>query len=154
VINLAREYDDQYLMIETRPGDGTGGEHLEQEEDLDDLVRDVTDFAGRIGQTLQSWRRDLSDVAQDGQRAVLWGGGSKAVAFLTTLGIRNEISYAVDINPYKHGTYLAGTGQEIVAPGFLREYQPDRVIIMNPIYSEEIRQDLLEMGLAPELITV
>jgi SAM-dependent methyltransferase len=154
VINLAREYDDQYLMIETRPGDGTGGELLEQEKDLDDLVRDVTDFAGSIGQTLESWRRDLSDVARDGRRTVLWGGGSKAVAFLTTLDIRDEISYAVDINPYKHGTYLAGTGQEIVAPGFLREYQPDRVIIMNPIYLEEIRQDLLGMGLAPELVTV
>ncbi len=82
----------------------------------------------------------------------LWRSGSKSVAFLTTLNIHNEIRYVIDINPYKHGTYVAGTGQKIVAPDFLKEYKPDTVIVMNPIYHEEIRQDLNSMGLTPELI--
>jgi SAM-dependent methyltransferase len=154
VINLAREYDDQYLMIETRPGDRSGSQGPEQEDDLEGLARDVTRFAESIRPELQSRRRDLVGTTLDGQRTVLWGGGSKAVAFLTTLGIEDEVLYAVDINPHKQGTYLAGTGQEIVAPGFLLEYQPDRVIVMNSIYLEEIRRDLLGMGLTPELVTV
>ncbi len=58
------------------------------------------------------------------QKVVLWGGGSKGVAFLTTLNITDQIKYAVDINPYKHGTFLAGTGQEIVSPEFLKDYNP------------------------------
>jgi hypothetical protein len=93
-------------------------------------------------------------MRQKGQRAVLWGGGSKGVTFLTTLGVQDEIEYVVDINPYKHGTYMAGGGQEIVAPDFLRAYNPDLVIIMNPIYREEIRQDISRMGLNPKLLTV
>jgi hypothetical protein len=76
------------------------------------------------------------------------------VAFLTTLRIQDEIEYAVDINPYKHGTYMAGTGQQIVAPEFLREYRPDVVIVMNPIYCNEIRRDLNRMGVTAELMAV
>ena len=44
-----------------------------------------------------------ASAAGAGQQTVLWGGGSKAVAFLTTLGIGDEIAYAVDINPQALG---------------------------------------------------
>jgi SAM-dependent methyltransferase len=154
VMNLAREYDDQYLMIETRPGDGEGGAFLEQENDLEDLTRDVAYFSENYPHELDAWRRDLQSIRQTGRRAVIWGAGSKGVAFLTTLHIQDEIEYAVDINLYKHGTYMAGTGQEIVAPGFLREYRPDVVIVMNPIYCGEIQQDLDRIGVAAELMPV
>jgi hypothetical protein len=92
-------------------------------------------------------------MKRDGRRVVLWGGGSKAVAFLTTLGVQDEIEYAVDINPYKHGTFLAGGGQKIVAPCFLQEYKPDTIVIMNPIYRDEIQLTLAAMGLYPEIKT-
>jgi len=85
---------------------------------------------------------------------VLWGGGSKAVAFLTTLAVFQQIEYVVDINPYKHGTFLAGTGQEVVPPAFLREYQPAAVVAMNPVYRGEIEQILTTMGIAAELMAV
>jgi SAM-dependent methyltransferase len=154
VIHLAREYDDQYLMIETRPGDGQGGVNMELEDDLEALGRDVAFFATEHQIRLAAWKRDLQDMACNGGRAVVWGGSSKAVAFLTTLDIRDEVSLVVDINPYKHGTYIAGTGQEIVAPGLLKEYRPDVVIVMNAIYREEIWLELKGMGLAPELILI
>jgi hypothetical protein len=88
----------------------------------------------------------------DGLSFGVWG--SKGVAFLATLNIQDEIEYAVDINPYKQGTYIAGTGQEIVAPKFLRGYRPDVVIVMNPIYCNEIQQDLDRMGVTAELVPV
>jgi SAM-dependent methyltransferase len=154
VMNLAREYDGQYLMIEARPGDGTGGTGVEQADDLEDLTRDVEFFAANHQLKLQTWRSDIQGFTQDGRRVVLWGGGSKAVAFLTTLNLGDEIRFAVDINPYKHGTYLAGAGQEVVAPDFLKDYQPAVVVVMNPIYRDEIGQDLKSMGLTPELIAI
>jgi hypothetical protein len=49
---------------------------------------------------------------------------------------------------------MAGTGQEIVAPEFLRTYQPDAVIIMNPVYRDEISRDLSAMGLLPDIYTM
>jgi hypothetical protein len=76
------------------------------------------------------------------------------VAFLTTLGSRGEIDYVVDINPLKHGTYLAGTGQQVVAPAFLKDYGPDLVIVMNPVYCDEIQKELTGMGLAAEIMAL
>jgi hypothetical protein len=139
-------------MIEARAGAGEGRVFLEQEEDVQGLARDVAYFAENYPRRLDAWRRDLQQIKQSGQRAVIWGAGSKGVAFLTTLNIQDEIEYAVDINPRKHGTYIAGTGQEIVAPHFLPEYKPDVVIVMNPVYCDEIRQDLNGMGITAELM--
>ena len=57
-------------------------------------------------------------------------------------GLRKEVECVVDINPNKHHKYQAGTGHEIVPPGVLKHYQPDVVLVMNPVYSEEIKADL------------
>ncbi len=154
VMDLWRAYGDQYLMIEARSSYGETAAPLDQEDDLEQLVGHVEHFSENHKQKLDTWRHYLQDIQRMGRRAVLWGGGSKAVAFLTTLNLQAEIEYVVDINPHKHGTYVAGAGQEIVAPGFLRQYQPDVVIVMNPIYLEEIEHQLQQMGLAPELTTV
>ena len=89
-----------------------------------------------------------------GRRTVLWGSGSKAVSFLTTFRIRDGIDYVVDINPYRQGAFMPGTGQEIVAPDFLMKYRPEIVIIMNSVYREEIGRDLTRMGLSPEVLTL
>jgi hypothetical protein len=78
---------------------------------------------------------------------VLWSALSKAVSFLTTLKVGDAIEYAVDINPHRQGRFLPSTGQQIVAPAFLTEYRPDLVILMNPIYTDEVRRDLDTAGL-------
>ena len=62
--------------------------------------------------------------------------------------------YAVDVNPRRNGTYIAGTGQQIVTPDFLAGYRPDVVVVMSPVYRDEIRADLGGLGLAPELVMV
>ena len=74
---------------------------------------------------------------------------------MTTLDIREGIEYVVDINPRRNGTFIAGTGQQIVAPGFLAQYRPDAVIVMSPIYMPEITAQLDKMGVRPQrLLTV
>ncbi len=154
VIDLWKDYDEQYLMIAVGVGNGQGGSILTQEDDLEDLSRDVTYFAGNFPYKLEAWQRNLEEIRQNGRRAVIWGAGSKGVAFLTTLKIKDEIEYAVDINPNKHGAYMAGTGQKIVAPEFLQQYRPDVVIVMNPIYCNEIQRDLNQMKVIAKLMSV
>jgi hypothetical protein len=68
--------------------------------------------------------------------------------------VGSEIEYVVDINPHKQEKHLAGTGHRIVSPTFLKEHAPDLVIVMNPIYQEEIRGDLAAMGLSPEVMAL
>ena len=49
---------------------------------------------------------------------------------------------------------MAGTGHRIVQPDALVDIRPDVVVVMNPIYREEIAATLEGLGLHPELITV
>ena len=157
VLNLASEYDDQYIMVEARPlpQDKQHQEPTAKTKALiADLKADVAYFKAQYPLRRQNWLTKLAEIRANGQKAVIWGGGSKGVAFLTGLGVQNEIGYAVDINPLKHGTFMAGTGHEIVGPEFLRSYQPDVVIVMNPIYCAEIQRDLERLGLSAEMLTV
>ena len=154
VLDLAKDFDDQYLLIEARPADGAEGRVFECENDMEELAHDVKQFEASAPQHLQDWKRKLGQVAERGQRTVLWGAGSKAVSFCTTLGVNGEIEYLVDVNPHKHGKFLPGTGHQVVSPQFLKDYRPDVVIAMNPIYCDEIRRDLEQMGVMAELIAI
>ena len=86
------------------------------------------------------------------KKAIVWGSGSKCVGFMTTLGVKDEIQYIVDINPRRHGKFIPGAGKQIVAPEFLKQYRPDTVIVMNPIYCNEIKKMMDDMRLTAEFI--
>jgi SAM-dependent methyltransferase len=154
VLHLAKVFDGQYLSIEARASGGAPAERFPEEEDRESLARSVQRFTKEVPAMLDRWRERLAGPTKEGERAVLWGAGSKAVGFLTTLGIVDEIEYVVDINPNKQGMFLAGTGQQIIAPEFLRDYQADLVIVMNPIYVDEIRAQTGEMGSNPEMVAL
>lgn len=156
VKDLWTAYDDQYLMIEARPAVASPTSQLLSDEEAPAETLGMVDyFVEHYESKRADWLDKLIRMKGNGKKIVLWGGGSKGVAFLTTLGqTLDDISYAVDINPIKTGTYMAGTGQEIVAPSFLKEYKPDVVIIMNPVYLDEITRDLSDMGLAPDIYTL
>ena len=155
VLDVFTGYDDQYLMIEARPAAEIDARRKEENSaGVDETLQEVTYFSETIAQRLHAWRELLRDLHAKNQKAVIWGSGSKGVAFLTTLNISTEIGYAVDINPHKHGTFMAGSGHEIVAPDFLRDYRPDVVIVMNPVYRDEIQEDLNWLGVAAKLVLV
>jgi nucleoside-diphosphate-sugar epimerase/SAM-dependent methyltransferase len=153
VVDLWTDYGDQYALIGARPGPGAGAP-LPVEETPEELGRKVDAFAARVEADRARWSEWLARQRAAGRRVVLWGGGSKGVAFLTTLDVRDGIECVVDVNRKRNGTYIAGTGQQIVAPELLRDYRPDVVLVMSPIYRDEIAADLAALGLAPRLVMV
>jgi hypothetical protein len=93
------------------------------------------------------------DAAQaSGKRVALWGSGSKAVAFLTTLGVGDAVEMVTDINPNRHNHFMPVTGQRIVGPEELGSLKPDIVIVMNRIYRDEIAKALSAVNLSPQLL--
>lgn len=151
VLRSWKEYDGQYLMLEAAPADEVVPERAGDEVDLARTRAQVERFAAGIPDQLGALRAEIDGWRRDGRKVVLWGSGSKATGYLTTLGVREEIAAVVDINPHRHGKFVAGTGHEIIAPDRLVELRPDVVVIMNPVYQEEIGADLQRMGLAPQL---
>lgn len=120
----------------------------------DSFASSISSFPSAFMEKRKYWRGRMADNRRRGRKAVIWGSGSKGVAFLTTLGLGEEIACAVDINPYRQGYFMPGTGHRIVGPEQLREVRPDEVIVMNPIYRAEIGDQLRGLGLEPELLTV
>jgi Methyltransferase domain/C-methyltransferase C-terminal domain len=152
VMSLGSTYSDQYLTLEARPAQFSSSTLMPNEEKLEDLCAMVGQFSSLIQSQIELWRRFCRLSRQQGLRTILWGSGSKAVAFLGTIAVQDSIEYVVDINPHRQGTFMAGSGQEIVAPEFLGGYRPDIVIAINPVYQQEIRDRLDGMGLAPVLV--
>jgi SAM-dependent methyltransferase len=153
VLNVWNDYGGQYLMIEARPGTASGAAPGEPTH-LSELTQQVDRFASEVESVRQKWASYLRAMKENQRTVALWGGGSKAVAFLTTLGITSEVSCAVDINPHKHGTFLPGTGHGVISPETLRDVHPDAVIVMNPIYCDEIARVLASLGLNPGIVPV
>ena len=154
ILDLAKDFDDQYLLVEALPANGLAGRRHPGEDDLSELADAVRHFARSYQTKLDEWNAYLNRIQKDGLRAVVWGSGSKCVSFVTSLNIRDEIEFAVDVNPHRQGKFIPGGAQQIVAPEFLKDYRPEAVILMNPIYDAEVRKQLAGMGLSPEVVAV
>ncbi len=151
ILHLGSEYEGQYLTIEAVSNNAP--ERLPGlEPDVEEIGRQVAAFPSLFQEKVTTWRARLALWRRQGRRVVLWGSGSKGVSFLTTLGVGEEIDYVVDINPFRQGFFMSGTGHRIVGPEFLRNYRPETVVLMNAIYKDEVRKSLGEMGLRPEII--
>lgn len=153
VLDVRDAYDGQYLLVEAMPSDVPApGRPLPVEDDLDAIARGAEHFARSYGVVVERWRGRVREVAQNGGRVVIWGSGSKGVAFLAALGDdAQHVTAAVDINPFKHGRWMAGTGHRIVAPKELVDLRPTLVVAMNSTYLAEIGDDLADLGLSPVL---
>jgi SAM-dependent methyltransferase len=147
ILRVSTSYDDQYLTIEARPTTlETTSLRRNDDRDAEDLAKSVASFAEAAKRGAANWAAKIRATARSGGRTVLWGSGSKAVAFLSSVGADQEVDYLVDINPFRHGKFVPGSGKQIVGPEFLSDYRPDLVIAMNPIYRAEIARDLERLG--------
>ena len=153
VKRLTREYDGQYIMIEAVPSTGEPSAPLPEEDDLALIAGLVEQFEERMKAQLQDWGGRLGAWKEQSKKVVVWSSSSKATAFLTTLPHTDIVDWVVDINPRRQGHFMAKGGQEIVGQDFLIDYQPDVVVIMNPIYRDEIVADLERRQLTPEVLT-
>lgn len=154
IIQLELAYADQYILLMARPAERPVQLSLKMEDDLAELTEAVDNFARICSAKIKRWHKCIEELVRQNRRVVLWGSGSKGVAFLTTLRLNSHIEYVVDINPYKHGKYMPGTGEQIVSPQFLTDYKPDYVIVMNPIYWREIQEELKRLRVRAELLPV
>jgi hypothetical protein len=150
VRRIADTYEGQFLTIEVTPSANTIGTIPEMGIALAEIDELVAAFVERYERKVESWRFRLEQMTKAGKKVVIWGGGSKGITFLNVLQTKDSIAYVVDINPRQQGLYAAGTGQEFVPPDFLKQYQPDVVLIMNPIYELEIRETVTRLGIEPE----
>ena len=146
-------FDDQYLMLEAKTAKRPGARYSERLDQPEDVLRAVEEFERNIDEKLNAWRGYFDEAGRLGKRIAIWGSGSKCVAYLTTMGVDDEVAYVTDINPHRYGTFLTGTGKEIVPPQSMRAAPPDEVIVMNSIYRDEVAEMLSTLDIKTNVIT-
>jgi len=156
VLRTTEEFGGQFLCIESLPiKDRSVFDNSRfKRTATDQMEAYIRAFAHEYDNKVEKWKHDVDRMRSNGERVVIWGVGSKGVTFLNTLRNESHIEYGVDLSIYKQGKYVAGTGQKIMPPDFLKKYKPDVVVVMNPIYIEEIQQSMNQMNLSSKVIPV
>ena len=150
--DLREAYDGQYLCLNARTR--TTPSAPPARPDADGVADLVAKFADAYDRLMLGWRERLAGMERDGRRAVIWGAGSKGVSFLNAVKAGDTVAGVVDISPRKHGLHVAGTGHKVIPPDDLPGVRPDTIVIMNPIYQEEIGATARELGLKAEIVCV
>jgi hypothetical protein len=140
------DFGNQFLCVESRPGHEAPGT-APAFADRGRRTELVTRFSKLYEEKLCFWNSFLGDTVAAGERVVIWGAGSKGVTFLNCIDNPNSVEHVVDVNPNKHGKFIAGTGHKIIDLDSLKGNPPSHVIIMNPIYKLEIQAMLSDLGI-------
>lgn len=152
VFDFHEVFGSQFLCIEAKPGkDGNASEQF-RKDDTAEIETYVSAFEKNYTSKLDIWKQKLNETVNQGKRVVIWGGGSKGVTFANVLRTESQIDYIVDINPHKHWKYVPGTGQRIVPPEYIQKYNPDLIIVMNPVYFQEIQQKTITMNVTAQVV--
>ena len=146
-VEVAETFGGQFLTIHAHIASTAS----DSEATSVSLQRLAQSFESAYQSKLTSWNARISALQHRKSRVVLWGAGSKATTFLNLLQ-PCMLDYVVDVNNLKHGRYVAGTGQMIVAPEFLVDYKPDFIICVNPNYIDEIATHSQSIGLHAEIL--
>lgn len=150
VLDTWLDYDGQYLMLVARPSGGL----IQAGTAIEDPGADIAVFRQAAQAARSHWACRLEACGRDRREVVLWGGGSKAVAFLSSVEHANVIRRVVDINPRKQGGFIPGGGQVVVGPDDLARHPADEVILMNSVYREEVAESLARLDCPARLLAL
>ena len=145
VVASGRAFGGQYLWNESKAGTP---KHDLEPPDPSPFVAASVEFGAVVEKMISDWSSKLEELGDDGAVAV-WGAGSKGTSFLSMVPAAATVDSVVDVNPGKKGRFVPGSGHEICAPGDLADRDIAHVVVMNPIYRDEIAAELAGLGMTP-----
>jgi trans-aconitate methyltransferase len=139
-------YGNQFLCVEGTVGDPAAT--AVRDEDVREVRQLAAQFRDEYARKVDHWARRLQELAAAGKSVALWGAGSKGITFVNTVPGGSSLACLVDLNPRKQGRFVPGTGQPVVSPEALAAIKPDLIVVMNPLYREEVAGRAAEIGLS------
>lgn len=147
-------FGEQFLCVEASRTADMPAPEAQWASEIEALRGLVESFAAHYRAKVTLWKDHLDRWREEGRCLAVWGAGSKGVTFLNIVEGGAGIRHIIDINPHKQGMYVAGTGQQILPPEGLVESRTDTILVMNPLYKDEIQAYIAQLGLRAELQVV
>jgi len=89
---------------------------------------------------------ELQKILNQNNTIFGFGAAAKGCIFLNSLSITDkEIPYIIDDTNLKQGKYIPGTGIEIVSRDFLKDNQPDYILILTHNFADYIIDSLKDI---------
>lgn len=139
VVELSHGYDGEvvYALVRLRLPAG---------------MRERADQANRFARgadvARQVIRAQMDALSAGGKRVAVWGGTGKAAAFMHQFGVDAvRFPLVVDSDPDKSGTFVPGTGQEILFRDVLKTGAVDVVIIPTQWRARDIAAEMAREGI-------
>lgn len=121
VVELAHGYDGEVVFALVKLGMPAA---------MQQRAQTAINFARAADINRVKIRQQLNTMAAQGKRVAIWGGTGKAAAFIHQFNAdAKRFPLVVDSDPDKAGTFVPGTGQEIVFRDVLKKTPADIVII-------------------------
>ena len=143
-------WNDEYLSAEGVLGSPPVRRARSIASGSGEILRIVSGFAEKANRVLAAWSSRIDALRSSGRRVAIWGAGARAISFLSAYNVTDIVSSVVDISPERQGMYLPRTAYRVDAPETLRGAKPDTIIISNPSYAKEIRQQAEGLGVVCE----
>lgn len=103
--------------------------------DLKSIWSDVEPLARQV-------REFVSKATERDKKIAVWCAGHFAFTVLSVAKIGDKISYIIDNAKFKQGFYAPASHVPIVAPEHFQEEPVDTVLILGPIYIDEIVNEI------------
>jgi len=84
----------------------------------------------------------VQKATKDGRKLAVWCAGHFAFTVLATTGIGKDVSYIIDNAKFKQGRFAPASHVPIVSPKHFEEEPVDTILILGPIYVDEIVREI------------
>ncbi len=146
VVKLAHGYDGEVVYALVRLGVPAA---------IQQRAQAATEFSQAANASRVHIRQQLDALAASGQRVAIWGGTGKAAAFIHQFGVdAKRFPLVVDSDPDKAGTFVPGTGQEIVFRDVLKTAPAEVVIIPTQWRAKDIAAEMAREGITAAQVLI
>jgi SAM-dependent methyltransferase len=151
VLRTGTRFSNQFLFIEARLG-GTRDAAHRPTRSASWKYDPIPSFPSHFTTLVEQWSNCLARLQEKGPVG-FWGAGAKGTTFLNVVPNASSIPWVIDSNPRKQGMFVPGTGQPILAPSALGSLDAGSIIVLNPMYRNEMAQMLKAQGSKATLIS-
>lgn len=150
--SIARVFGDQYIVANAQSAIGQRSQAANPAA-RSELVL-FRRFCQVVGNQVRQWRERIRGWARAGERIMLWGGGSKAVAFTSFTRTEAYVLAAIDINPRKSNTFLPGSGLPVLSPDQAKSGRPTLIVLLNSAYRAEVERECSHLDIEATIVEV